>query len=243
MVPLETMKHGIFRPRQKTRQPASRRAMALGVTAGVHGAVIAALLGLQFLPSPAPQKPDTATMQVSMVPTPEPPGAAQEEAQSSAMQVIMPTPLPQVSVPAVMIARDAVADTSDLLSDSQLAGASRAGEGGGGGGGCDTARAVQQVLRRDPRVRAAVAEAGRAGKASLLWDGDWVRSGGQEGKGLAVVRQAIIWEVAFEPEACRNARMHGLVLLSLDSGTRFAIGAGAWRWSDLLGLQGASLRR
>jgi hypothetical protein len=35
--------------------------------------------------------------------------------------------------------------------------------------------------------------------------------------------------------------MHGLVLLSLaDGGTRFAIGWGEWRWSDLLGVDGSA---
>jgi hypothetical protein len=35
--------------------------------------------------------------------------------------------------------------------------------------------------------------------------------------------------------------MHGLVLLSLaEGGTRFAIGSGDWRWSDLLGLRGGA---
>jgi hypothetical protein len=83
-----------------------------------------------------------------------------------------------------------------------------------------------------------VADAQRLGKAIMLWNGDWVRSGEQDGKGLSVVRQAIMWEVAFAPEACRNERVHGLMLLSLGDGrTRFAIGSGDWRWSDLLGLR------
>jgi len=90
-------------------------------------------------------------------------------------------------------------------------------------------------------VHSAVADAHLGGKAILLWNGDWVRSGGQEGKGLAAVREAVMWEVAFAPPACREARMHGLVLLSLtDGGTRFAIGSGDWRWSDLLGLRGGA---
>jgi hypothetical protein len=106
------------------------------------------------------------------------------------------------------------------------------------------AQAVQRVLRRDPRVRAAVASADRLGKASMVWNGDWIQSQGQEGKGLAVVRQAIIWEVGFAPAACRNERMQGLTLLTLADGrTRFAIGASNWRWSDLLGLRGASAVR
>jgi len=242
MMALAVMKRGNPLPRPGSVKPAGQRAMALGVTAGVHLAVIAALLGLQFLQQPALQQPEATTMLVSLVPAPEPPGMAQQEAQGSRLPEIMTQPMPQVSVPAIAITRVAAPSPSDLLSVSQLAGAARAGEGSGGGG-CDTARLVQQVLRSDPRVRAALMESGRMGKASLLWDGDWVRSAGQEGKGLAVIRQAIIWKVAFEPEACRNARMQGLVVMSLDSGTRLAIGAGAWRWSDLLGLQSANLRR
>jgi hypothetical protein len=133
-------------------------------------------------------------------------------------------------------------DNSDLLSDSELAGAVNAndeGGGGGGGGGCDTARIVQQALQRDPLVRTAVEDAHRLGKAVMLWNGDWVRSGAQDGKGLSAVREAIIWELAFAPEACRNKRVHGLVLLSLaDGSTRFAIGSGDWHWSDLLEVSG-----
>jgi len=96
-------------------------------------------------------------------------------------------------------------------------------------------------LRRDRLVRAAVEDANRLGKSVMLWNGDWVRSGGQEGKGLSAVREAIMWEVAFVPAACRNQRMHGLVLLSLEDGaTRFAIGSDEWRWSDLLGVHSTS---
>ena len=85
---------------------------------------------------------------------------------------------------------------------------------------------------------AAVEGANRLGKAVMMWNGDWVRSGGQDGKGLSAVREAIMWEVAFAPEACRNERMRQPVLLSLaDGNTRFAIGSGDWRWSDLLGVR------
>ena len=46
--------------------------------------------------------------------------------------------------------------------------------------------------------------------------------------------------VAFAPESCRNEPIHGMVLVSLtDGNTRFGIGAGNWRWSDLLGLRGS----
>ena len=87
-------------------------------------------------------------------------------------------------------------------------------------------------------VRASVEQAHRTGRAVMLWNGDWVRTGGQDGKGLSAVREAVMWEVAFAPATCRNTRMHGLVLLSLTDGhTRFALGAGDWRWSDLLGVR------
>jgi hypothetical protein len=165
---------------------------------------------------------------------PGPPDAAQ------ASDAVLPVPPPPaVPTPVLSAISIAVPDTSDLLSESQLAGAANAAEGGaGGGGGCDTAWLVQKALRRDPLVHKAVAEVNRLGKSVMLWNGDWVRSGGQDGKGLSAVREAIIWEVAFTPEACRNARMHGLILLSLADGTtRFAIGSDDWRWSDLLGVR------
>jgi hypothetical protein len=154
-------------------------------------------------------------------------------------------PLPPIkSATARTVARAPAPDNSDLLSASQLAGAASIGEGGGGGGACDMGRAVQQALRRDPLVRASVEGANRIGRAIMLWNGDWVQTGAEEGKGLSAVREAISWEVAFSPEACRNMRMHGLVLLSLADGTtRFAVGMDSWRWSDLLGLHGATPNR
>jgi hypothetical protein len=226
--------------------PAPRRLLAGAVSIAAHVLVTnAALLWLRMTPSPPAAEPEIATVMVNEAPDPKPPGPPDAAASAAAVPLeIVAPPVPPVTAPSITIQRAAMpADTSDLLSESQIAGAARADEGGGGGGGCDMARAVQQVLRREPRVRSAVAEADRLGKSSMLWNGDWVRTGGQEGKGLAVVRQAIIWEVGFAPEACRNARMRGMVLLSLaDGSTRFAIGAGEWRWSDLLGLRSAAVR-
>jgi outer membrane biosynthesis protein TonB len=121
------------------------------------------------------------------------------------------------------------------LDDSQLGGAVTAGSGPTGRG-CDMVRALQNALRKDRMVQAAVAEA-HTGKAMLVWNGDWVKSRGQEGKGLAAVRQAIMWEVAFSPEACRSEPQRGLVLISLNDGpgaARLAVGGGQWRWNDLV---------
>ena len=91
-------------------------------------------------------------------------------------------------------------------------------------------------------VQAAVAEAHR-GKAIRVWNGDWVQHGEQEGKGLAAVREAIMWEVAFAPAACRTQRMHGLVAISLNDApgsARLVVGSGEWRWSDVLFARGAA---
>lgn len=216
-----------------------RRVLGWVFTGTAHVAILGVLLWLRGGPQPDAGKPTQPALQVSLLPSPKPPGlrdVAEDAAASRAQTIALPTP-PAVPAPSITIA--AAADNSDLMSDSQLAGAARAGEGGGGGGSaCDMARAVQQALRRDPLVRPALADANRLGRASLLWNGDWIRSGGQDGKGLAAVRQAVLWEVGFAPQACRNETMHGLVVLSLtDGNTRFAIGTGAWRWSDLLGLR------
>jgi hypothetical protein len=224
-----------------TVPPARRRdrMLAGGATVGAHLALLAVLLWPHRGDQKPPPVPPPPPIQVSIIdsPKPQPPGPPQEAE-------VRPAP-PQVSPPVLNINSRVQADTfSDVMSDSQLAGAVSAGEGGGGGGGsCDMARAVQQALRRDRLVRPAVADANRLGKSILLWDGDWVQTGAQEGKGLSAVREAVMWEVAFVPEACRNQRMHGLILLSLEDGrTRFAIGKDDWRWSDLLGLRRTAAR-
>lgn len=132
-------------------------------------------------------------------------------------------------------------DTGVELSDAQLASAASAGGGGGGSGRpCDMARRLQAALRKDARVQAAVAAArvaGAGGKALFVWNGDWIRSSGQEGNGLAAVREAMMWEIGFAPEACRAEAVHGLVAFSLDDtpgGARLVVGSGVWHWTDLL---------
>lgn len=145
-----------------------------------------------------------------------------------------------------------------LIGTTALAGATRVGAGpggggggegtggggGGAGGGCDMLKRLQEALRDDVEVRAAIQAAHREmnaqGKAIQVWDGDWLQSRGQEGKGLAGVRQAISVEVAFAPAECRAQAMRGLAVLALDDrtdGAKLALGRGAWRWSDLLDLR------
>ena len=115
------------------------------------------------------------------------------------------------------------------------------GSGSGTGGSCDMVRRLQNALRDAPGVRAALTEAyrtsGANGRAIVIWDGDWVLSPGQEGKGLAGVRQAVAVTVGFTPRACKAETVRGYVLLTLGDGPgapRLALGTGQWRWADLL---------
>ena len=103
-------------------------------------------------------------------------------------------------------------------------------------------RWVQDAVRDDAAVRRAVIAASEemnaSGRAILVWNGDWLQSRNQSGKGLAGVRQAIALEVAFAPAACKTQRMRGLAVLVLEDrpgGARLALGKSDWRWSDLLG--------
>jgi len=214
------------------------RVLAWSCSAAVHAIVAAALFWPRAAPPPA--KPSEELVMVAVTEKPKPPGdpALKPGGGGDAIEPALVHPTAPTATAVVI----KVQDTSDLLSDAQIAGAASVGEGGGGGGGgCDLARAVQQALRRDPLVHSAVQGANRLGKAVMMWNGDWVRSGDQDGKGLSAVRQAIMWEVAFAPAACRNEPMHRPVLLSLaDGNTRFAVGSGNWRWSDLLGLHKGS---
>ncbi len=128
---------------------------------------------------------------------------------------------------------------SSGLSDGELAAAAVAGSGSGAG--CDMAHRLQAALRRDPQVRAAVAQAHRtAGPSSRplwVWNGGWRRNPGQDGAGLAALREAIQWEVGFAPPDCRKDPVRGLVLITLadtPDGGRLVLGGGTWRWSELL---------
>ncbi|MEW5684902.1 MAG: hypothetical protein AB1942_08290, partial [Pseudomonadota bacterium] len=149
------------------------------------------------------------------------------------------------TVPVLAAGESSDDDGQGEVSDAELVGATHAGSGGGGsGGGCDMPGLLQKALRRDRQARAAVADAHR-GRALRVWDGDWVRHRGQDGAGLAAVREAITWEVAWAPEACRRQAMSGPVVISLNDGPgspRVVLGAGRWRWSDLLFAKGAVRR-
>jgi hypothetical protein len=180
-------------------------------------------------PPPAPPPPTEVAVDLPAPPRPTPP--SKPAARRSHARI---TRAPAQIVSVATAEPGPAADADESLSDAQIAGAASAGSGPAGGA-CDMARRLQGALRRDPLVRAAVASS--AGKAIMVWNGDWVRHGGEDGKGLAAVREAIMWEIAFSPKACRAEAQHGLILLSLNDGrgsTRLAMGEGEWRWSDLL---------
>jgi hypothetical protein len=236
-----------------------RRALIAALSVGGHLVVVLALLGAQ--PEP-PATVELAPMSVTLVqvrpePPPRPPEAPAPERPAPPIEVppapappptrirARPAPAPPdvVSLPASDVATKG--DPGAEMSDAQLAGATIAGSGGVGGG-CNMPRRLQSALRKDRHVQAAVAEAHR-GRALRVWNGDWVRHAGQEGAGLAAVREAIMWEVAFAPEACRSEPVHGLIVISLNDGpgaARLAVGSGRWRWKDLLfsGSSGSSPR-
>jgi len=167
------------------------------------------------------------------------------------------TPPPDIPVETRQISSQAPVPNMRLLGEGELAGALVAGQGAGGGAGdggsggggtggsgrggtCDMVGRLQAMVRRDARVQSGVRQAQQAlsagRKPMQIWDGDWVQSSGQEGRGLAGVRQAIAVEIAFAPRECRMSTVRGLVVLSLgdDAGSpRLALGAGQWRWGEL----------
>ncbi len=232
---------------------ARRQRSALAASLAVHGLIVWALLA-SWLETPAPVEPQAmivALLQLDAVapkPAPAPKAKAATPAKrprkppanaSPRKSLIRRTPSPRPTTVEPIPA----AEPSPVLTAAQLAGAAVAGEDGGGsgsggeGGGrrCDMAARVQNALRRDPLVRAAMTSA--AGSATLVWDGDWVRSSAEDGKGLAAVREAILWEVGFAPPACRTQPVRGLILLTVTGArgpTRLALGSSAWRWTDLL---------
>jgi hypothetical protein len=241
-------------------EPARRRGWrarfgATALSAGAHAALLTALLiawGATTTPAFQPAI-DISLAPPFAPPAPKPPAPLRRTPAKRTTRrkapvhfaaapriAARPSPAPPVpeALPAAFVQARAAGDGAELSGD-QLAGAQAVGEGDGAGSGgaeCNMARRVQAALRKDPLARAAVHAA--SGHAIMVWNGDWVQAGAEDGKGLAAVREAITWEVAFAPPECRRQRMRGLVLLSLNDGSpRLALGAGDWRWSDLLGLR------
>jgi hypothetical protein len=239
------------------------------VSVGCHALLLVALLSARIDP---PDVPVVAPMAVALVapppppppkvlppktpkPVPAPPAAAKapikSPAKSRPRSHLKPTPKPPPDVEPLPASEVPTPQPVFGLGEAELAGATTAGSGAGGsgggaGGGCNMVRLLQDALRKNPRILSAIArahpDAVAAGKAIMVWNGDWIRNPGQDGKGLAGIRQAIAMEIAFAPEPCRADPVHGLVVISLDDGpgsVRLALGSRQWRWSDLVFAQSA----
>lgn len=198
-------------------------------------------------PPPAPHDaPKSPVKAPTKPPSPEKPKDSARAAPRSPLRVTKAPPRDVIPLPA---SRNPGPSPVLGLGESELMGAATAGTGrggGGGGNGCDMVRLLQEGLRKNPRARASLMRAHSAtvgaGRAPLVWNGEWTRVAGEEGDGLAGLREMIMMEVAFAPAACRAEPMRGLVLISLNDGpgsARFALGGGYWRWSDLLFAKGA----
>ena len=226
--------------------------MAGTVSVGAHALILLALVSARIPPKAL--DPEPIAVALVAPPPPPPPKAAPEPApaappvptKSPPRSHLKPTPKPPLDVEPLPASEVPTPAPVYGLGEAELAGATTAGSGGGGGGGCNMVRLLQEALRKNPRVGTALARAHpdtvAAGKAIMIWNGDWVRNPGQDGKGLAGLRQAIALEIAFAPEPCRADPVHGLVLISLNDGprsVRLALGAGQWRWSDLVFAQAA----
>lgn len=215
-----------------------------------HGALLSVLVGREpdALPVVAERPVMTVSLAPPWMPTP-PPGPALPTPSIAKMAAAPRTaPAPAQAVPQRRLARPVRNPTmvptalagdpgpATGIGDSLLAGASTVGSGQGEGTGCNMLRRLQEALRKDRRVQAAVGEVDHAG-ALMVWNGDWVRHPGQEGAGLAAVREAILWEVGFAPPACRVEPVNGLVVVTMSDApgaARLALGSGTWRWRDLL---------
>jgi hypothetical protein len=237
---------------QQPKRSLRGRLLSSAVAIALHGAL---LYGIISQVAPAIE-PETPPVTVALMPPPVPAPTAEPAAAAAPAEVRPPPqraiakqrPPPPPDVKPILAKAAPIVDVVDTVSDSQLAGAITVGTGAGNGGGdgtgngsgaCNMVRRMQAALRRDPLVREAVAQArhGGSSNALLVWNGDWVQSSGEEGKGLAAVRQAMVWEVAFAPAACRAQAVRGMVLITLNDGGgsgRVAFGEGSWRWSDLL---------
>jgi len=244
--------HGLAPGPRSPNRRSSRRRFAAGVLLS-GGAHLAFILGLVIVrPTEVELEPPPVFVELVQLPPPEPPKPPPPKAPTPKPEVtpIKPPPpravfrkSPRPPPPEVETVQAGEGPSAEgvEMSDAALAGAATAGSGDTSGS-CNMLRRLEAALRRDPMVRSAMAEAHR-GKAIRVWNGDWVRYPGQDGHGLAAVREAIMWEVGFAPAECRTQRVRGLVVISLNDGAgRLVVGSGDWRWSDLLFARGAGAR-
>ncbi len=233
------------------RKPVRRRAIAIGGSLVAHLAMLMVLLTPRTAP-PIHIDPDPILVQIvtppkppvppapEPKPDPEPPKAAPAKTEPKKTpktppkrEIARETPAPPKTAPVRVARASKVAAAGDPseVGEAELGTASVAGSGSGGGS-CDMAGWLQKALAKDPKVREALA--GANGKAIRVWNGQWVRHGDQDGAGLAAVREALTWEIAFAPKACRAQPVRGLVLFTLGDGARIVVGQAEWRWGDLL---------
>ena len=246
-----------------SRRTERRRRLITGVLSGAaHAALLVALVSIRPPASPPPAELDPIPVMLAPPPpAPLPPPEPEPEAEKpkpAPPKKAPPAPKKEPPPPPRVVARVKPAPPQVIpvpaaekagygfteASEGQVAGAATAesggGSGSGAGGACNMTRRLQTALRKDRQAQAAMAEAHR-GRPILMWNGDWVRHPSQEGAGLAAVREAILWEVGFAPEACKKEPQRGLVLISMNDApgsARLVVGSGAWRWSDLLFTRG-----
>ncbi|MGH1557330.1 hypothetical protein ACRAWD_04825 [Caulobacter segnis] len=207
-------------PVRRPRDAAGRRA---SIDHGFPGGSAAATAAAT--PPPAPHDaPSRRQKAPTKPPSPEKP--ARTTARSAPKSPLRQTKTPPKSVPTFVASRDPAPSPGHGPGRlSELQGAATAGSGSGGGGrrrGLRHGPAAAGGPAQDPApalslIRAHGATVG-AGRAPLVWSGDWQRTTGEEGDGLAGLREMIMMEVAFAPAACRAEPMRGLVLISLNDG-------------------------
>jgi hypothetical protein len=241
----------------RRRRTWAGRAVAVAVSLGGHLAILLAILWARTEPMKLPSLEGPGPISVALIkgpvleaaltppiPTPEPKPVAKPEPPKPKASAKPVKPQKERHTPPAPnghyspTSESQVADTAVQPNETQLAQAATASSGAPGGE-CNMIRLLQDALRKDASIRNAVAEADRrvGGRAIMLWNGDWITSRGEDGKGLASVREVMEVEIAFAPQACKAGVMHGLVLFSLNDNpgaTRLAMGSGVWRWSDLL---------
>ncbi len=213
-----------------------RKVLAVALSTLCHVVILVAFLATATVT--VDQSPDEA-VNVELISLPHPPAPptpqpkTPKKAPTRANSARPVKALPKITQLAATPEPSETPPVSELTA-AQISGAASA-DSGPSGQACDMARWLQSALRKDRLVQAAVATFGP--KTVRVWDGDWVKSGSEDGKGLAAVREAIMWEVAFAPSSCRAEPVRGLVLLAMGptrNATRLALGHGIWRWGDLV---------
>ena len=232
-----------------------RRHLVILGSAFAHAAVVAAFLLNPARPSAVAE---TSAINVSLFdgkallasqkpPAPPSPPAPRRPPAFTAAKLDRPLPQPTDIEPQYVEVHDTEPELLERDPLQDPVALSVAAAAAASGQACQLTSWLQTALQNDPQVQTALSLIPRPAKsvanAVMIWDGGWVDAPRGASVGVGAVRMALLSGIRSAPAACQTQTIRGPELMTLANGadtTVLAVGAGQWRWIDLVATAGTA---